>query len=84
MNVYLVEKGRNLIYSYYPQAMSAMRFDPTKNNFIWAVTTDLKVAIIKPEDFKNAVNGKREAEIPLEVINRNFTTSEEVKAYLEI
>ena len=81
---YLVEKGRNVMFTYYPQSLNNFKFDPTKENMIWAVTNDLKVAIIKPEQFKAAQKANGEMPLELNVIDKKFQSSEEVKAYLEI
>ena len=81
---YLVEKGRNVMFTYYPQSLNNFKFDPTKENMIWAVTNDLKVAIIKPEQFKAAQKANGEMQLELNVIDKKFENSDEVKAYLEI
>lgn len=83
-NVYLVEKGRNLVYSYFSDSFGKFMFDPTKENMVWVVTNDLKVAIIKPTQFSAAVEGKKEAVFAMEVLEKPFKNTAEAKAYLEI
>ena len=82
--VYLVEKGRNAMFTYYPGSLQNFRFDPSKDNMIWAVTSDLKVAVIKPEQFKSAQKSSGEMDLELNVIDKSFKTSDEARAYLEI
>jgi len=81
---YLVEKGRNVMFSYYPETLKNFKFDPTKENMVWAVTTDLKVAVIKPEQFRAARKAGGEMQLEMNVIDKKFNSSEEVKEYLEI
>lgn len=81
---YLVEKGRNVMFSYYPQTLRNFKFDPSKENMVWVVTNDLKVAVIKPEQFKASKKVGGEMELELNVIDKSFKSSEEVKEYLEI
>lgn len=81
---YLVEKGRNAMFTYYPYGLNNFKFNPAKENMIWAVTKDLKVAILKPEGFKATTTEKGVKHFELTVLDKSFKSSEEVKEYLEI
>jgi hypothetical protein len=81
---YLVEKGRNAMFTYYPTSLNGFKFDPTKENMIWAITNDLKVAVMKPAEFKAAQKTSGTMQLELNVVDRNFKTSDEVREYLEI
>lgn len=81
---YLVEKGRNAIFTYYPDRLHQFRFNPAKENMVWVVTSDLKVAIIKPEQFSATQRTNGIMPLELTVIDKKFTSTEEVKAYLDI
>lgn len=81
---YLVEKGRNAMFTYYPDRLNQFRFNPDKENIVWVVTSDLKVAIIKPEQFSAAQKTNGTMPLELTVIDKKFTSTEEAKAYLEI
>jgi hypothetical protein len=81
---YLVEKGRNAMFTYYPESLKYFRYNPNKENIIWAVTNDLKVAFIRTNDFKAAKAKGGELQLELNVIDKSFKSSEEVKEYLEI
>ena len=50
--VYLVEKGKNALFTYYENKFSDFRYDPVKTNMIWTVTLDGRIAIIDAKDFK--------------------------------
>ena len=81
---YLVEKGRNAMFTYYPGSLNSFKFNPDKENIVWAVTSDLKVAVIKADAFKAASKRSGQMELELNVIDKSFKTSEEAREYLEI
>lgn len=83
-NLFLVEKGRNLMFSYNANTLSNFRFDPNKENMVWAVTSDSRVAIIRPEQFKESKRKGADMVLELNVIDKKFTSTEEAKEYLEI
>ncbi len=83
----LVEKGRNAMFTYYgsPQIKN-FRFDPSKQNMVWVVTSDYKIAIVKPDEFKTAAMAKKDnsMQLKLNIIDKHFKSSDEAKEYLEI
>lgn len=81
---YLVEKGRNLMFSYYPEGLNRFRFDPKQTNLVWAVTTDQRVCVVNAEEFKAATADIAKGHFKAEVVERKFSSSEEVKEYLNI
>jgi hypothetical protein len=81
---YLVEKGRNAIFTYYVDGLANFRYDPGKENIVWAVMSDLKVAILKPAEFKSMQVKHGEMKLELTVLDRKFESSVEVKEYLGI
>lgn len=81
---YLVEKDRNALFTYYPDRLNQFRFNPAKENMVWVVTNDLKIAIIKPEQFSAAQKTNGTMPLELNIIDKKFTNTEEAKAYLEI
>ncbi|MCW5906835.1 MAG: hypothetical protein KIS94_03165 [Chitinophagales bacterium] len=82
--VYLVERGRNAMYTYYPDRLKAFRFNPQKENFVWLVTRDMKIAVVRADDFRASVKKTGDVTFKAEVVEQKFKTSEEVKEYLEI
>ena len=81
---YLVEKGRNAMFCYHPGSLNSFRFNPAKDNMVWVVTNDMKVAVIKPEQFKASKITGNKMELELNVIDKKFKTTDEAKEYLEI
>ncbi len=84
MYCYLVEKGRNAMFSYSTSGLGNFRFNPQKENLVWAFTRDLKVAVIKPDAFKAARRHGREMQLDLTIIDKKFTSTADVQQYLDI
>lgn len=83
----LVEKGRNAIFPYYANGgeCKAFKFNGSKDNMLWAVTDDNKLAIVDIQSFKaqaNAAVGK--VQLKFKVVSEEFKSSADVKKYLEI
>jgi hypothetical protein len=82
---YLVEKGRNVMFTYSQEGLKQFHFDPTKQNMVWAITRDLKVAVMTVEQFNAAQNPlTNQMDLQLNVIDKKFQTPTEVQEYLEI
>jgi hypothetical protein len=82
--LYLVEKGRNVMYSYSPGTLNNFRYNPNAQNMIWAVTSDFKMAVIKPDAFKALPVQGNKLTLELNVIDRKFENSDEAMQYLGI
>ena len=55
---YLVEKGTKVTYYIYKNRIT---YNPEKENVILVITANRELAVIKPEDFKTATEGAKEA-----------------------
>lgn len=82
--VYLVEKGRNAVFTFSGDEGHKLKFNPAKENLIWVIDAHGRNAIIKPGDFDLATKGNKEAVLNMEVLNGQFKSAEEIKAYLQI
>ena len=82
--VYLIEKGRNAVFTFYGAEGKKLKFDPSKENMIWVIDTQGRNSIIKPNAFEAATKGKKDAVLDMEVLNGKFKSAEEIKAYLQI
>lgn len=82
--LYLVEKGKNAVYSLMNYDYSKFTFNPESENLLLGVTQDNKIAIFKPEDFAALGNIDKSCNFKMNVLKENFKNSDEVKAYLEI
>jgi len=79
----LVEKGRNAIFPYTAESGQCknFRFNGSKENMIWAMTDDNKLAIVDAKSFKEQ---KANRTFKFKLVDEEFKTSDEVKKYLDI
>jgi hypothetical protein len=82
----LVEIGRNIIFPYQPVNGVCRQFDfnATRNNMLWAITEDGKLAVVDKENFRAQLNETGKIQFRFKVIDKDFKSSDEVKKYLEI
>ncbi|MCC7301053.1 MAG: hypothetical protein IT233_00270 [Bacteroidia bacterium] len=52
--VYLVEQGRNMMFTYYGDTIRSFRYNPKTRNQLWTLTADGRIATLSAEDFKKA------------------------------
>ena len=86
---YLVEKERNVLFEYYPSGyspnnLSNFRYDSNKQNGVWAITTDNKIAVAKYNEFKTAKRNGNDLELEVTMLDKSLKTTEEVRHYLEL
>lgn len=81
---YLIEKGKNAVFTLYGDEGRKLRYDPSKENLIWIVDVHGRNAIMKASEFNAAIKGKKEAVLDMEVMNGKFKSASEIKAYLQI
>ncbi|GAB4131590.1 MAG: hypothetical protein Fur0041_02140 [Bacteroidia bacterium] len=82
-HVYLVEKGRNAIFTYYTNGVFDLRFNPDADNMMWAITTDGFLAKVSVDDFKNIDRKKKECDIVMQVTTAKIKTPAEARAALD-
>jgi hypothetical protein len=83
-DVYLVEKGRNALFTYHSYAFREFRYDPSKQNMIWAVAPGNKLAFFSVQAFKKLKVQKEGAEFTLRLVDKKFKSTDEVKAFMKI
>jgi len=82
--VYLVEKGRNAIFTYYGSGYNNFQFNPAAENILWAVTNDNKIAIFRSEEFAAVGKTSGSYTFKLTTSDRTFADDKEVKTFLNI
>lgn len=80
--LYLVEKGRNAMFSL--ASYSRLCYNPKKKNILWAVTADNKLAIFEENDFKKIKIKNDSCTVKMKVINKAISKAYEVRAILNI
>lgn len=83
-HVFLVEKGRNAIFTYYSNDLATFKFNPAAENMLWAVTNDGKLAIVSTDAFTGIDTKKKEVELTMEVQSGNLASAAEAKLALGI
>lgn len=83
----LVEKDRNAVFPYGAAKgeLSGFKFNPSKDNVLWAMTMDNKLAVVDAHSFKEQLGTQKgKVKFRFKLIDKDFKTAEEVKKYLEI
>lgn len=80
--IYLVEKGRNAMFSLYDP--SHLQFNPAKKNTLWTITDDNKLAMMAEEHFKFLKRKNDSCTVVLKIIDRHITQAQEVKDLLKL
>jgi hypothetical protein len=73
-NVVLIEKERNAIF----RITDLIRFNPQKENLLFGVTPDGKLAYFKPDEFKKIIQTKGEYTFVMNVHPEKLKTYEEI------
>lgn len=80
--VYLVEKGRNAMFAIY--AGTKISFNPEKNNCLWAVTNDNKLAVFGEDKFKDLKIKNDSSAVEMTVIDKKISKPFQVRSILKI
>jgi hypothetical protein len=75
-HAYLVEKGRNAIFTYYNNDLAAFKFNPEADNMLWAITPDGKLAVFSADDFKKVPADKKQFDFEMEVQEQPLTATQ--------
>lgn len=82
-DVFLVEKGRNAMFSFTRNPVTNFSFDPTAKNILWTVEHGV-LYYLKPEDFDKIKNGNGTRDIQLNKAAEKFSNAEEMKTFFGI
>jgi len=80
---YLVDDDLNSLFRFYDLDRKQLHFNPEHENLLWTVIpqTD-KIAVYKPEDFKEIDPKATESTFKMQIVKKAFDTVDELKAYL--
>ena len=73
-NIVLIEKGRNAIFRY----TTRIKFNPQKENILWGITTNNRLAYLKSDDFKKIKNTFGDYTFTMNVYPKILKTYEDV------
>ncbi len=81
---YLVNSSRNTVARFYAADGTSVDFDKTAKNMLWTLTQNNRIAIFRPEQFKN-INPTRRDEhytFQLEIIDKELKTEADIRGVL--
>lgn len=79
-DVFLVDKSRNALFTYYKNPITQFSFNPESTNMLWTVE-DGVLYKLKPEQFKD-IKGGGMSQLKLNRVDQKLSTVEDVKACL--
>ena len=86
-HLYLVEKGRNAIYTFYESDLVRFQFNADAENLVWAVSPDGKLAKASGDDLKGMkykiVDGVKQYSLTMQVESEKLTSVMQAKAALD-
>ena len=87
-HLYLVEKGRNAIFTFYAHDLEHFQFNPSADNMVWGVTMDGKLAMATGDDLKGmkeiTVDDKKIKILPMTVQKETLANAVQAKVALGI
>lgn len=81
-SLFLVEKGKNAVYSYY--SYDRFQYNPKAENILLGVTKENKIAIFRAEDFVALGKVGNTCNFKMNVIEKKFENIDEVKSFIGI
>lgn len=82
-NIYLVDKSKNGLFTYYKNPITNFSFNPGSTNMLWTVE-DGVLYWLKPEKFIDIRGNGGLNEIKLNRVDQKFVNIEELKAYFNL
>lgn len=85
--VYLAEKNRNAMFTYYAGSGSAyerFKYNPSAKNMCWTITLDNKLAVYNYEDFAAIPKNPGQHNFRMKISEYEFKNLEELKDFLNI
>ncbi len=82
-DVYLVDKARNGLFTYYKNPVTQFSFNPESTNMLWTVE-DGVLYYLKPEQFKDMKGSNGMSNLKMNRVEQKFATVEEMKSFFNI
>ncbi len=79
-NVYLVDKEKNGIFTYYKNPVTQFSYNPASKNMIWTVE-DGVLFWFKPEQFKDLKSGEMMTSLKMTRVEQKFANVDDFKTY---
>ena len=82
--VYLIERDRNVMFTYYGNAFKRFRYNPEKENVLWAITSSGHLAIFQTDRFKAIPNQNGKYTFEMNVLKDQMGSIAEVREAISI
>ncbi len=83
VTLFLIEKGRNLIYKFNREEQNkAFAFNPEAKNVVWALTKDDKIAVFRSEDFEHLPMEAETYNLDVTVSPESLYTKKDIEKFL--
>ncbi len=79
-DVYLVDKQKNGLFTYYRNPLTSFSFNPKSKNMLWTVEHGV-LYWLKPEQFSSITASMKMQDLVLSKVDQKFENVEEMKAY---
>ena len=80
-NVYLVDKARNALFTYYRNPLAAFSFNPASSNILWTVDEG-RLYYLSPDQFSGIKSG--EQTFRLQAVDKELKTVDELRAFFNL
>ncbi|MEM7102603.1 MAG: hypothetical protein AAF502_05660 [Bacteroidota bacterium] len=80
---YFLDKSLNTVHRFYTSSQNTIRFDERSNHLLWLVTSDGKIAVFRPEEFKK-LERKPAHTLTMEVIDKTIESEEDIREILAL
>jgi hypothetical protein len=78
--VYLVDKSKNALFSFYQPIIPEFEFNPASKNMLWTVAGG-KLYILRNEGFRQIVD-KSKTDLKMTAVDKEFSSAEEMRAFM--
>lgn len=83
--VYLVERNKNALYTYYNYDKNRFSYDPKSKNLMWGINSMNQLTIFSYANFDTLKVGKGEKRtLVMKVVNVNFKNEAQIRKYLQL
>jgi hypothetical protein len=81
-HIFLVEKGRNALFTFYASDLARFKFNRDAENLAWAVTADGKLAVLDSDAFREVKDNDKKFKFEMEVASSALLSGAQASAML--
>ncbi len=79
-NIYLVDKAKNGLFTYYKNPVTNFTFNPNSTNMLWTVENGV-LYWLKPEQFNTMKGNSGTNTIQMNRVDQKFASVEDIKTF---